>query len=336
MNDTWRVSTGDLPEPDEIRRLMDEAHERFRSVDDGDGRRLHPGAGRGRSGRCSAPAIVGVPAQIVLGRRRRPSRSRSRACPSRSCSRSCARRSAHEAAREQLGVNSTGLPFNSVMAVELNERPHDEPDGQRRRDRHHEPGPGRHGRGEVGSTSATGCRASPGASSTLDEDVYASESATNQRNQGIAHLLDSYGRDVLRSGRGHRRLHPAVLAAGERRGPAVMGATLADGGVNPHDRRAGGRRSALRAGARGARDRRASTSAPASGCTRSACPARAASAAGSSRSRPARVGSARSRRRSTRPATACAASCSRSTCPNAWASTSSCRRPPADRSVRLR
>ena len=29
---------------------------------------------------------------------------------------------------------------------------------------------------------------------TMSEEVYASESATNLRNQGIAHLLESYGR----------------------------------------------------------------------------------------------------------------------------------------------
>ena len=29
---------------------------------------------------------------------------------------------------------------------------------------------------------------------SIDEDVYASETATNLRNQGIAHLLESYGR----------------------------------------------------------------------------------------------------------------------------------------------
>ena len=27
----------------------------------------------------------------------------------------------------------------------------------------------------------------------MDEDIYASEAATNKRNQGIAHLLDGYG-----------------------------------------------------------------------------------------------------------------------------------------------
>ena len=67
----------------------------------------------------------------------------------------------------------------------------------------------------------------------LDNEVYESEAATNLRNQGIAHLLDSYGRmyfdpnvatDVYT-----RQCSLRVTA----RDLAVMGATLADGGVNP-------------------------------------------------------------------------------------------------------
>jgi glutaminase len=67
----------------------------------------------------------------------------------------------------------------------------------------------------------------------MDEGVYASESATNLRNQGIAHLLQSYERlyfdpdiatDVY-------TMQCSVLV--NTRDLAVMGATLADGGVNP-------------------------------------------------------------------------------------------------------
>ena len=46
----------------------------------------------------------------------------------------------------------------------------------------------------------------------LDDEVYASASETNHRNQSIARLLQSYGRIVLRSGRGRRPVHAAVLA----------------------------------------------------------------------------------------------------------------------------
>ena len=36
----------------------------------------------------------------------------------------------------------------------------------------------------------------------IDEEVYASEAATNQRNEGIAHLLAQLRADLLRSRRG--------------------------------------------------------------------------------------------------------------------------------------
>ena len=85
----------------------------------------------------------------------------------------------------------------------------------------------------MGVPSATGCRASPGASSSSTRSVYASESATNLRNQGIAHLLESYGRlyfDPDEATDVYTRQCSLIVTADDL---AVMGATLADGGVNP-------------------------------------------------------------------------------------------------------
>ena len=67
----------------------------------------------------------------------------------------------------------------------------------------------------------------------MDEEVYASESATNLRNQGIAHLLQSYGRlysDPDETTDLYTRQCSLLVSAADL---AVMGATLADGGVNP-------------------------------------------------------------------------------------------------------
>lgn len=138
----------------------------------------------------------------------------------------------HDEARSKLGVNSTGLPFNSVMAIELNA------------DRTMNP---MVNAGAIATTSLV-----PGASAEdkwryvqdglsqfagrrleLDDDVYASESATNLRNQGIAHLLDSYGRlyfDPDEATDVYTRQCSLMVSAEDL---AVMGATLADGGVNP-------------------------------------------------------------------------------------------------------
>ena len=67
----------------------------------------------------------------------------------------------------------------------------------------------------------------------MDEEVYASEAATNQRNRGIAELLDSYQRigfDPLEATDLYTRQCALAVSAHDL---AVMGATLAGGGVNP-------------------------------------------------------------------------------------------------------
>ena len=67
----------------------------------------------------------------------------------------------------------------------------------------------------------------------MDDEVYESEAATNFRNRGIAHLLHGYGRmycdPELATDLYTRQCALRVSA----RDLAVMGATLADGGVNP-------------------------------------------------------------------------------------------------------
>ena len=67
----------------------------------------------------------------------------------------------------------------------------------------------------------------------LDDEVYASEAAHNRRNQAIARLLESYGRithDPLEVTDVYTRQCSLRVSATDL---AVMGATLADGGVNP-------------------------------------------------------------------------------------------------------
>jgi glutaminase len=67
--------------------------------------------------------------------------------------------------------------------------------------------------------------------------VYQSESAAGQRNRAIAHLLASYGRielDPLAVVDVYTRQCALRVTAADL---AVMGATLADGGVNPVTRR---------------------------------------------------------------------------------------------------
>jgi glutaminase len=138
----------------------------------------------------------------------------------------------YEEARLRLGVNSTGFPFNSLMAVELNAERTMNPLVNA---------------GAIASTSlAPGATADEkwaairerlsrfaGRELTINAEVYASESATNMRNQGIAHLLKSYERlyfDPDEATDIYTRQCSLDVTVHDL---AVMAATLANGGVNP-------------------------------------------------------------------------------------------------------
>lgn len=134
----------------------------------------------------------------------------------------------HEAVLERVGVNNTGLAFNSVMAIELH---------------------GGHpmnpmvNAGALATTALApedrwafihdGLSRFAGRPLALDTATYESEAATNQRNRAIARLLESYGRieeDPLAIVDVYTKQCSLAVTA---RDLAVMGATLADGGVNP-------------------------------------------------------------------------------------------------------
>ena len=138
----------------------------------------------------------------------------------------------HERVRDIVGVNNTGLAFNSLMALELNAG--------------HPMNPMVNA-GAIATTALMpgstaveqwervreGLSAFAGRPLSLDGVVYASEAATNERNRAMGWLLRSYGRltgdpdevvDV------YTRQCALNVTAHDL---AVMGATLADGGVNP-------------------------------------------------------------------------------------------------------
>ncbi|MDQ1128671.1 glutaminase A [Microbacterium sp. SORGH_AS 888] len=131
-----------------------------------------------------------------------------------------------------VGVNNTGLAFNSVVAIELN-------DG-------HPMNPMVNA-GALATTALLpasdaadrwhliqrGLSLFAGRDLALDEEVYRSEAATNQRNGAIAQLMASYGRiteDPAEVVDVYTRQCSLLVDAHDL---AVMGATLADGGVNP-------------------------------------------------------------------------------------------------------
>ncbi|HAS50777.1 MAG TPA: glutaminase A, partial [Gammaproteobacteria bacterium] len=127
---------------------------------------------------------------------------------------------------------ATGLPFNSVMAVELNN------------DRTMNP---MVNAGAIATTSLVpgetadakwrfiqdGLSRFAGRPLSIDMEVYESEAATNLRNRGIAKLLEGYERlyfDALEATDVYTKQCSLNVTVKDL---AVMGATLADGGVNP-------------------------------------------------------------------------------------------------------
>src|SRR5262244_631830 len=137
-----------------------------------------------------------------------------------------------EQAREKLGANSTGLPFNSLTAIERGVDGRTNPMVNA---------------GAIATTSLVpgktpdakwrfihdGLSRFAGRKLPLNEEVYASASATNFRNQGIARLLQSFGRIYFDPAIATDLYTKQCSLNVSARDLAVMGATLADGGVNP-------------------------------------------------------------------------------------------------------
>ena len=211
-----RVSTGELPVPEQVRDVVTEAYELYRGEGDGAVADYIPALA------TASPDLFGI---CVVGARGRffEIGDVDTAFSIQSVSKPfvfalVCETIGYEAARQRLGVNSTGFPFNSLMAVELNDERTMNPLVNA---------------GAIATTSLVpgdtaeekwrlvrdGLSRFAGRELTLNEDVYTSESATNLRNHGIAHLLESYQRLYFDADAGHRRLHPAVLPRRHRPRP---------------------------------------------------------------------------------------------------------------------
>ena len=227
------VSTGELPQTEQVRDAVTEAYERYRSNGDGTVADYIPALA------SASPGLFGI---CVVGTRGRffEIGDVETAFSIQSVSKPfvfalVCDAIGYEAARHRLGVNSTGFPFNSLMAVELND------------DRTMNP---LVNAGAIATTSLVpgdtaeekwerirdGLSRFAGRELTLSEDVYESESATNMRNHGIAHLLASYERlyfDPDEATDVYTRQCSLEVTVHDL---AVMAATLANGGVNPMTR----------------------------------------------------------------------------------------------------
>ncbi len=224
------ISTGNLPTPERVQSLLEEAHTLFASNTDGENSQVYPELSRvpadlfgiavvGASGNIyevgdcqyefsimsvSKPFVFALVAEII----------------------------GVEEARAKIGVNATGYAFNSLTGIERNPKGLTNPMVNS---------------GAIATTSLVpgdtheekwkflhdGLSRFAGRSLPMNDEVLESASATNFRNQGIARMLQSLEaiyHDPAASVDLYTRQCSLNVSA---RDLAVMASTLADGGVNP-------------------------------------------------------------------------------------------------------
>jgi glutaminase len=224
------VSTGHLPTPEVVRALVDEAHERFKSVTEGKNSEVYPALAR-VPGELFGICVVGTSGNVyAVGDAEHEFSIMSVSKPfvfALVC-----QALGPEEARRKLGVNATGLAFNSLGAIERSADGRTNPMVNS---------------GAIATTSLVpgatpearwqfihdGLSRFAGRTLPLNEEVYASATATNFRNQSIARLLQSFERIYIDPAEATDLYTKQCSLNVSARDLAVMGATLADGGVNP-------------------------------------------------------------------------------------------------------
>lgn len=224
------VSTGHLPRTSVVGELVAEAHARFRDVDDGTVSQVYP-ALAGVSRDLFGLSVVGSDGSVAeAGDAGHPFTIMSVAKPFVFAL--VGQAVGPSTVRRLVGVNATGLPFNSLTAVDRSPGGRTNPMVNS---------------GAIATTSLTpgstherrwaflleGLSRFAGRSLSLADDVLASASATNLRNRAVAALLHSTGGlagDPAAATDLYTRQSCVEVTAHDL---AAMGATLADGGVNP-------------------------------------------------------------------------------------------------------
>jgi glutaminase len=224
------VSTGHLPSPDVLQTLVTQAYEEFKSNTEGRHSTVYPAL-------AAAPQDVFGICVVGIGGNAYAAGDADHEFTIMSVAKPFVFALACDALgpetlRDRVGVNATGLPFNSVTAIEQS------------RDGRTNP--------MVNAGAMAAASLVPGATAaekwsaiqdglsrfaarrlSLNEDVYASASATNFQNQSIARLLQGRRRLDLDPAEATDLYTKQSALNVTARDLAVMGATLADGGVNP-------------------------------------------------------------------------------------------------------
>ena len=222
------ISTGHLPDAVSVQQLVDDAHAYFKDNTDGENSQVYPALARVPSdlfGACVASTrgeiyaagdtdfeftIMSVSKPFVFAL-------------------ICELLGPDEA-RDKLGANATGFPFNSLGAIERMFEGRTNPMVNAGAIATTSLVPGKNA-AEKWTFIHDGLSRFAGRSLPLNEEVYASATETNFRNRGIANLLKSFGRiysDPADATELYTRQCSLNVSAKDL---AVMGATLADGGV---------------------------------------------------------------------------------------------------------
>jgi glutaminase len=224
------VSTGHLPSADVVRALVAEAHEKFKSNTEGQNSQVYPALARVPSdlfGIC----VVGTTGNIFeIGDSQYEFTIMSVSKPFVFAL--VAELLGPEEVREKIGVNATGRAFNSLEGIERGEGGRTNPMVNA---------------GAIATTSLAPGRALDdkwrfiheglsrfaGRTLTLNDEVYASATETNFRNQAIARMLQSFERIYIDPAEATELYTRQCSLNASAKDLAVMSATLADGGVNP-------------------------------------------------------------------------------------------------------
>lgn len=228
--DSSRVSTGALPSGELVRAAIKQAYERYRSIQEGELATYIPAlavANADAFGLCIV-SVNGAVSAIGDSSCRFTIQSVAKpfvlalVCQACGC----------EETRKKVGVNGTGMGFDSILAIELNPQRTMNPMVNA---------------GAIATTSLApgesaaqkwrfihdGLSRFAGRTLELNEDVYRSETTANQRNLGIAYLLESYQRVYFDAAQATDVYTKQCSLDVTVEDLAVMGATLGDGGVNP-------------------------------------------------------------------------------------------------------
>jgi glutaminase len=224
------VSTGQLPAPDCVQALVAEAYTRYQSNSEGQNSQVYPALAR-VPGHLFGICVVGTSGTVyAAGDSDHEFTIMSVSKPfvfALVCE-----VLGQQQVREKIGVNATGLAFNSLAAIEHGDDGKTNPMVNA---------------GAIATTSLVpgatlqdkwqfihgGLSRFAGRTLSLNDEVYVCASETNYRNQSIARLLQSYGRIYMEPAQATDLYTKQCALNVSSRDLAVMGATLADGGVNP-------------------------------------------------------------------------------------------------------